>query len=146
MSFHVPHKHRVRRGAYGSDDSIGNNGAFFLPNRAARQSAMSTRDAGAVPLKIIASDGLLIPDESPELAGWEHVSVSLPNRCPTWAEMAYVKSVFWDAEDCVVQFHPPESEYVNNHSFCLHLWRKIDGAFPLPPSILVGEKTAGVLA
>lgn len=142
--FHVPHQYRVRRGQFGSDDSIGNNGAFFLPNRAAKLSALSTREAGAVPLKVIASDGLLVPE--PALAGWEHVSVSLPMRCPTWAEMAYVKGVFWDPGDCVVQFHPPESEYVNNHRFCLHLWRSIAQPFPLPPAILVGFKDVGVIA
>lgn len=140
MSFHVPHLHRVRNGTYGSDDSIGNNGAFFLPNRAAKVRGYSTREASAVPLQVIASDGLLVPDESPHLGGWEHVSVSLPTRCPTWEEMAYVKGVFWDDGDCVVQFHPPRSEYVNNHPFCLHLWRKVDGSFPMPPSILVGFK------
>jgi hypothetical protein len=138
MSLHVPNAHRVRKGAYGSDDSIGNNGAFFLSNKAGRVRALSTRDATAVPLKIIASDGVMVPGDAAELAGWEHVSVSLPNRCPTWEEMAYVKSVFWDESDCVVQFHPPRSEYVNNHPFCLHLWRIVGKDFPMPPSILVG--------
>ena len=32
MSMHVPNKYRVRTGWYGTDDSIGNNGAFFVPN------------------------------------------------------------------------------------------------------------------
>jgi hypothetical protein len=137
VSFHVPERYRVRTGPYGSDESRGNNGAFFAPNPGARSGP---------PLKIIASDGLLVPGESPELAGWEHVSVSLPNRCPTWEEMAHVKGLFWDADDCVVQFHPPESEYVNNRQFCLHLWRKVDGKFPLPPSILVGYRGVGVIA
>ena len=128
MSFHVPDKFRVRKGAFASDARDGNNGAFFVPNRAATPRGLSTRDAAPVPLKIIASDG----------AGWEHVSVSLPTRCPTWTEMAYVKSVFWDDNDCVVQFHPPKSEYVNNHPFCLHLWRSSRYVFPLPDSLLVG--------
>jgi hypothetical protein len=88
----------------------------------------------------------IVPDEDPALAGWEHVSVSLPTRCPTWAEMAFIKSVFWDADDTVVQYHPPESEYVNNHPFCLHLWRPIEKQIPLPPSILVGFRDAGVIA
>lgn len=35
------------------------------------------------------------------------------------------------------QFHPPESEYVNNHPSCLHLWRKIGSEFETPPKILV---------
>jgi hypothetical protein len=137
MSFHVPERYRVRTGPFGTDASIGNNGAFFAPN---------PHDRRGPPLKIIASDGLVVPDEDPTLAGWEHVSVSLPHRCPTWEEMSHVKGLFWDASDCVVQFHPPESQYVNNHPFCLHLWRKVDGTFPLPPSILVGYRGVGVIA
>lgn len=139
MSFHVPNRYRVRTGPFGSDESVGNNGAFFLPNphRPLRTDP---------PLKVIASDGLVVPDGAPHLSGWEHVSVSLPNRCPTWPEMAYVKSQFWDAGDCVVQFHPPESEYVNNHPFCLHLWRPVGHDIPTPPSLLVGIKSASVLA
>lgn len=101
----------------GSDDSIGNNGAFFVP-----------RPKESSPLRVIASDCY---------GGWEHVSVSLPNRCPTWDEMCKIKSLFWDADDCVIQFHPPESDYVNNHPYCLHMWRKIDFDFPLPPKEMV---------
>lgn len=100
---------------------------------------MPTREHTA-PLKIIASDGL-----DGEYEAWEHVSVSLPNRCPTWTEMSLVKSLFWDDTDCVIQFHPPRSEYVNNHDYCLHLWRPIVQQIPLPPSILVGYKSLGVL-
>jgi hypothetical protein len=134
MTFHVPNKHRLRRGPMGSDESVGNNGAFFVPNRAARGVAAS------VPLQVIASDGLWSPSELPELMGWEHVSVSLPHRCPTWPEMTFIKLLFWDPEDCVVQYHPPESTYVNNHPYCLHLWRGINLPFPMPPTILVGLK------
>lgn len=128
MSFHVPNQYRVRKGLMWSTEANGNNGAFFLPNRAAKPRGLSTREASAVPLKIIASDG----------AGWEHVSVSLPTRCPTWDEMCYVKSVFWDEEDCVMQLHPQRSEYVNNHAFCLHLWRPTGERIPIPPSLMVG--------
>lgn len=56
--------------------------------------------------------------------GWEHVSVSLGNRCPTWDEMCFVKNLFWDEEDIAIQFHPAKSEYVNLHPYALHLWRK----------------------
>lgn len=122
MTFHVPEAWRVRTGAFASDKRDGNNGAFFVPNR---------RDRRSAPLKIIASDG----------AGWEHVSVSLPDRCPTWPELCDVKALFWDAYDCVVQYHPADSEYVNNHRYCLHLWRCVGESFPVPPSILVGFKT-----
>lgn len=124
MSFHAPDRFRVRSGQFGTDDSYGNNGAFFVKRRTSH-----------VPLKVIASDG----------GGWEHVSVSLPDRCPTWADMCAIKDLFWDEQDCVMQLHPPRSEYVNNHPYCLHLWRPIDAAIPLPPSLMVGFKSRGLM-
>jgi hypothetical protein len=118
MTFHAPEKYRVHDGQMASDSTFGNNGAFVL------------KLATGQVVYAIASDQF----------GWEHVSVSRRDRCPTWFEMCQVKDLFWDAEDCVVQYHPPESEYVNNHPYCLHLWRKIDQPFPLPPRIMVGLK------
>jgi hypothetical protein len=67
---------------------------------------------------------------------WEHVSVSLSNRPPSWAEMCFVKDLFWGEQECVVQYHRPRSEYVNHRSHCLHLWRQIGKEFPMPPSPL----------
>lgn len=69
--------------------------------------------------------------------GWEHVSVSLWNRCPTWEEMSLVKSLFWDDGETVIQFHPPKSKHINFHQFCLHLWSMTGHAFELPPSNLI---------
>ena len=111
MAFHVPEKYRVTSGPLASDASYGNNGMFLWRK-----------------FTIVASDQL----------GWQHVSVSLPTRCPTWEEMCRIKGMFWDAEDCVMQLHPPKSKYVNNHNFCLHLWRPICVEIPLPPVEMVG--------
>ena len=69
--------------------------------------------------------------------GWEHVSVSLRNRCPTWEEMCLVKDIFWMDDECVVQFHPPKNEYINVHPYCLHLWKKIGEKADLPPKEFV---------
>ena len=118
MTFHVPNKFRIRDGRMGSGDSAGNNGAFAATLKHNQK------------VFIIAGDGL----------GWEHVSVSRQDRCPTWDEMCQVKDIFWDADDCVIQYHPPESEYVNNHPNCLHLWRPVGVVIPMPPSIMVGFK------
>jgi len=130
MSFTVPNRYRVRKGFMASDESVGNCGAFFIPNRAG-----ATPQARAMPLKVIASDG----------EGWEHVSVSLPDRCPTWAEMHFVKLIFWGEDDCVMQLHPTRANYVNNHSFCLHLWRPTESVIPTPPGWMVGDNALGVL-
>lgn len=98
-------------------------GVFYFPR------------AGNTQLICIASPGT---DEIP----WEHVSCRIASykgdRCCTWMEMCEVKSLFWEPEECVVQYHPPESDYVNNHPFVLHLWRPIGIEIPRPPSIAVG--------
>ena len=119
MVFKVPEKQRLLDGAFASTWKEGNNGAFLIRLK-----------AGGRAFTVIASDG----------AGWEHVSVSLPDRCPTWDEMCKIKNKFWCADDAVMQYHPPASEYVNNHPHCLHLWRKCGENPELPPSILVGIK------
>ena len=85
------------------------------------------------PLTIIFSDG----------EGWEHVSVSTPGRCPNWKEMCFVKALFWAPDDVVMQLHPAESNYVNNHPHCLHLWRPQGQTIPQPPAVLVGSVAVG---
>jgi hypothetical protein len=70
-------------------------------------------------------------------SGWQHVSVSMPNRCPTWNEMCLVKDLFWGDDVTVVQFHPKKSNYVNIHKYCLHLWCKVGEEYELPPELLV---------
>ena|SRR5688500_9455522 len=97
-------------------------------------------------LAIIASDGS--DWEASGLTGvpWEHVSVhsfqggggSRRLFTPTWAEMCYVKSLFWEPEDVVIQFHPAESQYVNMHKHVLHLWRPVGVEIPVPPALTVG--------
>lgn len=75
--------------------------------------------------------------------GWEHVSVSTRRRTPNWREMCWVKDLFWRPEEAVMQLHPPQSEWISNHPYCLHLWRHITMAIPMPPSLLVGSQQIG---
>jgi len=114
---------RIRVPPLASDDSYGNNGAFLVPG------------PHRVALQVIASDGM----------GWDHVSVSpQAPRTPLWDEMDFVKSIFWDDKEAVMQLHPPRSTWVNNHPYVLHLWRPLGGIeIPLPPENLVGIKAAG---
>lgn len=70
--------------------------------------------------------------------GWDHVSVSYPNRCLTWEEMCQVKKTFFNADECVVQYHPAEADYVNIHPYCLHLWKPQSAEFLTPPKWMVG--------
>jgi hypothetical protein len=76
----------------------------------------------------------------PEADGWEHVSVSIEGRTPNWLEMCLVKDMFWADDECVVQYHPAKSEYVNYHPHCLHLWKPIGVDLPTPPRGMVGPK------
>lgn len=109
-----PEVYRVRRGVLASHTGDP-GGAFMIPH-------------GSHELGVIAASG----------DGWEHVSVSLPNRCPNWLEMCAVKALFWMPEDCVMQLHPPESEYIDQHPYCLHMWRPLEAELPRPPAYMVG--------
>ena len=75
-------------------------------------------------------------------AGFEHCSVSLPTRCPSWEQMCSIKETFWKDDECCMQLHPPKSNYVNNHPYCLHIWRPINQEIPQPPSLMVGIKNS----
>jgi hypothetical protein len=55
--------------------------------------------------------------------GWDHVSVSRPDRCPTWGEMDWVKRQFFHDDETAVQYHVHTGQKINNHPYCLHLWR-----------------------
>lgn len=127
-----PDQFRIQPTGYESSNGD-TYGAFLIPS-------------GPDRLFVIATDG-----ECPGLTGtkWEHVSVTVRNRrlvpllrCPTWEQMCAVKALFWHEEEAVMQIHPPRSDYVNAHPFCLHLWRPVDigVTIPLPPSIFVGPK------
>lgn len=120
MSLHTPNQYRVRTGHMGSDDSYGNLGAFQIP-----VSSKSKRHYTVI-----------VSDEG----GWEHVSVSLPDRTPSWDEMCAIKDMFWDPEDCVVQYHPAKGNYINNHPHCLHMWRPVGIELAFPPAWMVGVK------
>ncbi len=72
--------------------------------------------------------------------GWDHVSVSLIDRCPTWAEMCWIKGIFWNENESVIQYHPAKDEYVNCHEYCLHLWKPQNCVMPTPPIEFVGIK------
>jgi len=69
--------------------------------------------------------------------GWDHVSVSLKNRCPTWEEMCTIKDMFFNPNECCIEYHPAKKDYVNLHPYCLHIWKPKDRELPTPPRIFV---------
>jgi hypothetical protein len=132
----VPEQYRLKDHYFlKSDSSYGNNGFFVIPHYKISLYFFQCQ----------VSDGL----------GWQHVSISLikehinrkkemVNRCPTWEEMCFIKSIFWDDEEPVMQLHPPKSQWVNNHPYCLHLWKPNNIDIPLPLSIMVGNKNFNI--
>jgi hypothetical protein len=94
-------------------------GAFVIPS-----------NVNGAPLRIIAAAA----------SGWDHVSVSLANRCPIWAEMEFVKRLFFKDHETAMQLHVPPSDHLSHHPYCLHLWRPHRGTIPRPPSIMVAPK------
>jgi hypothetical protein len=77
--------------------------------------------------------------------GWDHVSVSQHKRCPNWPEMDHIKSLFFKDDETAMQLHVPAADHVNNHPYCLHLWRPQNIEIPRPPSIMVGIASLGDL-
>jgi hypothetical protein len=57
---------------------------------------------------------------------WVHVSASHVNRTPTWEKMCEVKRLFLGPDRRAIQVHPPDTEWVSLHPYCLHLWCCID--------------------
>jgi len=107
-------KFRITTGRLASDSSWGMNGAFqlyYLENEL----------------------GVICSNEE----GWDHVSVSLQHRCPTWEEMCFVKRLFFEKDETVIQYHPREDVYINNNPHVLHMWKPQGIELPEPPVIMV---------
>jgi hypothetical protein len=122
--FHTPNDFRIRKHPlpkYSSDDSAGNNGCFLM-----------------------LFEGYKIYCFASDKEGWEHVAVTVNrNRKPTWEVMSHVKDLFWDDNDCVVQYHPPKAGYVDSNPNTLHLWRHLGRKIwqrkvPMPSVELIG--------
>jgi len=69
--------------------------------------------------------------------GWDHVSVSHRNRCPRWDEMCIIKDIFFNKNECCVEYHPAQKDYVNMHPNCLHIWKPQNDGLPKPPKCFV---------
>src|SRR5215475_2421685 len=79
------------------------NGCFRFPNPLKHHGT----------LRVVASSGL----------DWDHVSVSLEDRCPYWDEMEWIKRRFFLEDEIAFQLHVKTKDYINRHPFTLHLWR-----------------------
>lgn len=110
-----------------STSHYADSGCFSIPVKGVRKG-----------LTVVASSGRIEASD-----GWDHVSVSLKTRCPTWDEMCKIKDLFFEPEDATFQLHPAKSENISNQRYCLHLWRNIHAPMMLPPAHMVGVKSLG---
>lgn len=69
--------------------------------------------------------------------GWDHLSVSLEKRTPTWEELEHARRLFTQPEETWMQLHVPPSDHVNINPNVLHLWRPLEGTIPRPPQYMV---------
>lgn len=58
---------------------------------------------------------------------WLHLSVAHPSRMPTWTEVKDMRDWFLGRERKAIHVIPPESQHVNKHPYCLHVWFCADG-------------------
>jgi hypothetical protein len=72
--------------------------------------------------------------------GWDHVSVSRPNRTPNWPEMSRVYRLFFRKDEDAFELHVPSSEHISFHPNTLHLWRPQYEKIPRPPAWMVGPR------
>ena len=91
------------------------NNVFWVPSPVDR-----------VMLKVLASTG----------GGWDHVSVSHPNRIPVWTEMEFVKRAFFHPNEVCMQLHVAVADHINVGDV-LHIWRPLGFVLPLPPKGMV---------
>lgn len=87
------------------------------------------RHREAVPLCFLNPDGRSVIitggvqlDDRP----WLHLSVARQNRMPSYKDLAEVKDLFIGASRQAIQIFPPDTNHVNLHKFCLHLWHCLE--------------------
>jgi hypothetical protein len=53
---------------------------------------------------------------------WYHISISRPDKLPSWEDLTAVKNDFIGEEKFALQVIPAKEDHVNVNPFCLHLW------------------------
>lgn len=103
----------------------------LMPEPSAQYLIVQRGEDGA---SYIAKDGLQVicsADTEQDGKVWLHVSFSRRNRLPSYGDMIRVKDAFIGPKKKAIMVLPADSEYVNIHPFCLHLFHCLEDD-PLP--------------
>lgn len=121
---------RVLSGPWATTPEWGLTGLFSLKAPSGADLAIGAHTGNGPMVLVDLADGHreVLSDAA---TGWEHVVVHVEGRTATWEEMCFVKALFWEEEECAIEYHPKASEYVNARE-CLHLWRPLHAAIPMP--------------
>jgi hypothetical protein len=132
-------KARVRSGPWATTPDWGLNGVFILQAPSGAKLSIGSHSGDGKMVALDHSNGERHVVDA--LTGWEHVSVQVEpaTRTPTWDEMAWVKQLFWEPEECAVEYHPPASQYVRANPYRLHLWRPKHATIPMPSVSVVAR-------
>ncbi|MDE6832794.1 MAG: hypothetical protein K2J39_00885 [Ruminococcus sp.] len=68
---------------------------------------------------------------------WEQVYISRASNRPKWEELCETKEIFWNDDECVIQYIPSASMHTNEYNNCLYLWKPVGVKIPIPPKILI---------
>lgn len=114
-------------------------------------------DIGLGPAISLHSGSFLYPMENDKNAfiistkdrrGWNHVSIHLQNdlgecitKVPSHEDMQVIRNLFFNSEDLVQEFHPEKKDYINNHSYTLHLWESTEEKVEKPNSNILSKNT-----
>lgn len=92
---------------------------------------IANRPKGCVPGEaLLHRSGLEVFESTDTLSDgkhYMHLSISHPDRYPTWDELLMAKAEFLTDEQEAIQVLPRKSEYVNVDKHCFHLWYCYDG-------------------
>ena len=86
-------------------------------------------------VSLVLSEGLRgigSTDTGPEGIIWRHLSISLPDRDPSWEQIKTARYQFFPEDGEVFQLLPPHSDYVNLHPHVFHLWGRMDDVRMFP--------------
>ncbi len=94
---------------------------LFLPERIKK-----TLEPGARAFQL--GECLIFVGRYPETGRW-HLSISHPERYPTWDEIKTARYQLVPNNVTMAMLLPPKERYVNIHPNCFHLW-EIREVFP----------------